>query len=172
MKPFMKQLRKNEKAKDTVDIRDKLGIYSGVGLYQDNDNCNYTYNLSEFASHVCYSVFISEEKCIFPEPTPYGIFLVKQFVKEHYNESYKALSIYDTISGSSLKISNPLGAIIDDITDIIGAIALIENSFVRFIGIDEESKEFVVGMTFATHRLDSPCVYYKWGNGKLVPETN
>ncbi len=44
----MKQMRKNEKAKGTVDIRDKLGIYSGVGLYQDNDNCNYTYNLSEF----------------------------------------------------------------------------------------------------------------------------
>ena len=168
---FMKQVRKNEKSKDTVDIRDKLGICSGYfGLYQDSNNCNYTYDLSKFANlSFC---FISEEKCIFPEPTPYGVFLAKQFVKEHYNESYNALSIYDTISSSLLKISNPLGAIIDDITDIIGAIALIENSFVRFIGIDEESKEFVVGMTFATHRLDAPCVYYKWGNGKLVPETN
>lgn len=170
MKPFMKQMFKDEKITETVDIRKRLGL-NQVRLYSDSDNCNYTYDLSKFVDYIITSFFINEEKCIFPEPTPYSVFFVKQFVKEHYNESYKSLSIYDTISGSLLKISNPLGAIIDDITDIIGAIALIENSFVHFIGIDDENKGFVVGMAFATHRLNAHCVYYKWDNGKLVPET-
>lgn len=146
-----------------------MGLY-GVSLYGDNDNCNCAYDLRDYSLSVD-SLFLDSNKCIYYKPSLHSIFTVKPFIKEHYSESYKTLSIYDTITTEMITLVNPLGSILDDITDIIGTIALIEGTFVQFIGIDEENKRFVVGMAFARHHLDSShsSLNYKWTGGRLEP---
>ncbi len=91
-----------------------------------------------------------------------GLKEIRLFLQEHFSAEY-TLSIYDTIEQSCIEITCDF----DDMVDVIAYASSVEHDFPAWIGVNELSDSYVVGMAFTRGRLSAPGIY-EWNNGKLI----
>ena len=102
-----------------------------------------------------------------PERLKYGddgIKGIKDFLKKNRNEVY-TLAIYDLIEENTLEIKCKY----DEIVEVIEKIITIEHDYPEWIGINELSESYVIGMNFTRGMFHPPAIYeYKDGNLKEI----
>ena len=79
---------------------------------------------------------------------------IKDFLNQNYNETY-TLSIYDMLQQSTVEIE----CSINDMLPIIMKIVNIEKDFPDWIGVNEISESYVVGMNLTRGHIHAPGIY-------------
>ena len=92
---------------------------------------------------------------------PEGLAEIKQILNENRNDSY-SLSLYDILTDKVARIECPF----EEMLQIICFAIDMEHDYPDWIGIDETSKSYIVGLRFTRGRLETPAVY-KTEDGKL-----
>lgn len=87
---------------------------------------------------------------------------IQKFLSENNKEGY-TLSLYDLITQTTTEIE----CTFNEILPIIMQATNIEKDFPEWIGINELTKSFVVGLNFTRGRLHT-LSNYKYVNGNLV----
>ena len=87
---------------------------------------------------------------------------IRDFLKQHYSKDY-TLSIFDTIAQTTIEVICDF----DDMVDVIVYVANVEHDFPAWIGINEISESYVVGIAFTRGRLSTPSIR-KWKNNTLM----
>lgn len=87
---------------------------------------------------------------------------IRNFLKKNYFETY-TLSIFDTIKASTIEVV----CTFDEIVDVIVYVSHVEHDFPAWIGVNELSNSYVVGLAFTRGRLRTPSVC-KWQNNMLL----
>ncbi len=93
-----------------------------------------------------------------------GFSEINSFLQEQYQEGY-TLSIYDTISQSTIEVRCSF----EDMLSVVMYVSSLEHDFPAWIGVNELSKSYVVGMSFSRGRLHAPSICeYKKGKLNLI----
>lgn len=87
---------------------------------------------------------------------------IRDFLKQHYSKDY-TLSIFDTITQTTIEVIYHF----DDMVDVIVYVANVEHDFPAWIGINEISESYVIGIAFTRGRLSTPSIR-KWKNNTLM----
>lgn len=87
---------------------------------------------------------------------------IKDFLKKNYHEDY-TLSIYNNLEQSTIEVICDF----DSMMDVILYVTNVEHDFPAWIGVNELSDSYVVGMDFTRGRLHTPSVC-EWKDGRLV----
>lgn len=87
---------------------------------------------------------------------------IGKFLKDNYSEEY-TLSIYDEIGQAAIEVICDF----DSMVDVIAYVSNVEHDFPNWIGKNELSDSYVVGMKFTRGNLKAPSVC-EWVDGKLV----
>jgi len=91
---------------------------------------------------------------------------IRSFLQEHYQEDY-TLSIYDIASQATIEVKCSF----EDIVDAILYVSTVEKDFPAWIGVNELSNSYVVGINFSRGQLHTPSICeYKNGKFKIVEE--
>ena len=99
-----------------------------------------------------------------PKMLPYGqegLAEIKKFLEENRHEGY-TLSLYNILEECAAEIDCSF----DEIFQIICYAVDAEHDFPAWIGVNELSESYVVGLNFTRGRIQTPAVY-KAENGKL-----
>lgn len=91
-----------------------------------------------------------------------GMSEIRSFLNEHKEDDY-TLSIYNILEEATMEIMCSF----EEMLDVIMWVSSLEHDFPAWIGKNELSDSYVVGMNFTRGNLRTPSVY-KWENGKLV----
>jgi hypothetical protein len=87
---------------------------------------------------------------------------IADFLKENRKEKY-SLSIYNSLEQSTIEVI----CSVDDIVDVVAYISCVEHDFPMWIGVNELTESYVVGMEFTRGVLTTPSIC-KWKEGKLI----
>lgn len=91
-----------------------------------------------------------------------GLDEIRDFLRQHCFKDY-TLSIFDTIGQGTIEVICE----INDIVDVIAYVSNVEHEFPAWIGVNELSDSYVVGMAFTRGHLNTPTIY-KWKNNTLI----
>lgn len=91
-----------------------------------------------------------------------GIREIRKFLEMYHYEDF-TLSIYDIIAQSTIEVICSF----NEIMDVIVYVSTIEHDFPAWIGINELSESYVVGMSFCSGCLTAPSIK-KWENNALL----
>ena len=90
----------------------------------------------------------------------------EKFFKDNFREGYK-LQIYnnfeDNFDGNTCEILCKY----EDMVDVLNYVVHLEHDYPSWIGIDDNSNSYVIGMSFTRGRINTPGTY-EWKNSKLV----
>ena len=87
---------------------------------------------------------------------------IRKFLKDNYDEEY-TLSIYDNMGQATIEVICGF----DSMVDVIKYVSNAEHDFPEWIGKNELSDSYVVGLNFTRGNFKTPSVY-EWKDGKLV----
>ena len=87
---------------------------------------------------------------------------IKDFLEKNYNKDY-TLSIYNNLEQATIEVICDF----DRMVDVILYVVNVEHDFPAWIGVNELSDSYVVGMDFTRGRLRTPSVC-EWKDGRLV----
>ena len=87
---------------------------------------------------------------------------IKDFLNQNYHKDY-TLSIYNNLEQSAMEVICDF----DSMMDVIFYVVNVEHDFPAWIGVNELSDSYVVGLNFTRGHLHTPSVY-KWKGGKLI----
>ena len=87
---------------------------------------------------------------------------IRDFLKNNYHKGY-TLSIYDNIEKATIEVICDF----DSMVNVIIYVSNTENNFPAWIGVDELSESYVVGMDFLRGYLRTPSVC-EWKDDRLV----
>ena len=87
---------------------------------------------------------------------------IRDFLNKHYNENY-TLSIFDTMKEVNIEVVCNFS----EMVDVIMYVSNMEHDFPAWIGVNELSDSYVVGLAFTRGHLEAPSIY-KWENNKLI----
>lgn len=90
-----------------------------------------------------------------------GFLEIEQFLSKNRRDDY-TLSIYNILEGCTMEIDCPFEEMLQAITTVTN----IEHDFPAWIGINELSESYVVGLNFTRGSLETPGVY-KFEDGKF-----
>ena len=93
-----------------------------------------------------------------------GIHEIKEFIDTYHHKEY-TLSIYNILEQATIEITCDINSIID----IVHYVSNLEHTFPEWIGINELSDSYVVGMEFTRGHLHTPSIC-EWKNGQLIPK--
>ena len=92
-----------------------------------------------------------------------GLSMMKQFIEENAHENW-SLSIFDSLTQSTIEIDCSMS----EMPAIVAYIYNLENAYpMNFIGENQMTESYVVGMTCTRGTLNIPGMY-KAENGKLI----
>lgn len=91
-----------------------------------------------------------------------GFEQIKKFLEKNYNKEY-TLSIYNTLEQATIEVICDF----DNMVDVIAYVSNVEHDFPEWIGVNELSDSYVVGMNFTRGDLKTPSVY-EWKDNKLI----
>ena len=91
-----------------------------------------------------------------------GLEEIREFLKENYHEEY-TLSIYNIPERATVEVVCNF----ESMTDVILYVTNLEHDFPAWIGVNELSDSYVVGMYFTRGRLHTTSVC-EWKDGRLV----
>lgn len=86
---------------------------------------------------------------------------IKAFLKNYHREGY-TLSIFNMAENNAVDVNCKF----DEIIDVIVRVSEIEHDFPSWIGINELSDSYVVGMNFTRGIIHTPAIY-RYKNGEL-----
>ena len=87
---------------------------------------------------------------------------ISKFLEENYDEEY-TLSIYDIMGQATIEVVCDFNSMLD----VIAYVSNVEHDFPEWIGVNELSDSYVVGLKFARGTLKTPSVC-EWKDSKLV----
>lgn len=87
---------------------------------------------------------------------------IRFFLKKYYSKGY-TLSIFDTINKATIEVVCDF----EDMVDVVAYVSEVEHNFPTWIGVNELSESYVVGMAFTRGRLSTPSLL-KWKNNELL----
>lgn len=87
---------------------------------------------------------------------------IRKFLNDNYNKDY-TLSIFDMLGQTLIEVI----ADFDSMIDVVAYVINTEHDFPAWIGVNELSDSYVVGMNFTRGNLETSAVY-EWKDGKLV----
>lgn len=117
------------------------------------------------SEHLRYTVELRGVENMIPMRLTYGnegFNEIRDFLKKHYYKNY-TLSIFDTIAQATIEVTCDF----DDMVDVIIHVSNVEHDFPAWIGVNELSDSYVVGIAFTRGRLSTPSIR-KWENNKLL----
>ena len=79
---------------------------------------------------------------------------IERFPHDNFHEGY-TLSLYNILEESTAEIVCPFEEMLQVITTVVN----IEHDFPAWIGVNELSESYVVGMNFTRGRLETPGIY-------------
>ncbi len=79
---------------------------------------------------------------------------IERFLHDNFHEGY-TLSLYNILEESTAEIACPF----EEMLSAIATAANIEHDFPAWIGINELSESYVVGLKFTRGRLETPGIY-------------
>lgn len=103
--------------------------------------------------------------CMLPVQLTYGnegFKEIQEFLKQNYHKDY-TLSIYNNCEQTTVEII----CTYEDMLDVIIYVANVEHDFPDWIGVNELSDSYVVGMNFTRGHLHTPSVC-EWNGSRLV----
>lgn len=86
---------------------------------------------------------------------------IRDFLNQNYHDGY-TLSIYDNLQQSTVEII----CAVNEMVNAIMYVSSVEHDFPAWIGVNEWSDSYVVGMDFTRGRILTPSVC-EYNNGKL-----
>lgn len=87
---------------------------------------------------------------------------IEEFLKDNYDKDY-TLSIFDMIEQATIEVICDF----DQMLDVIMYVSNAEHDFPAWIGKNELSESYVVGINFTRGNLTTPSVC-EWKGGRLV----
>lgn len=87
---------------------------------------------------------------------------IQEFLKQNFHKNY-TLSIYNICEQATVDVI----CVYEDMLDVIIYITNVEHDFPAWIGVNELSGSFVLGMEFTRGNLHTPSIC-EWKNGRLV----
>ncbi len=87
---------------------------------------------------------------------------IKKFLNENYKKGY-TLSIFNLLDQATIEVICDF----DSMMDVIAYVTNVEHDFPEWIGVNELSDSYVVGMKFVRGRLKTPSIC-EWQEGKLI----
>lgn len=90
---------------------------------------------------------------------------IKDFLKNNYHEGY-TLSIFNNLEQATVEIACDF----DSMVEVITYVTNVEHDFPEWIGVNELSDSYVLGMNFTRGSIKTPSVC-EWKNGRLVSVT-
>ena len=91
-----------------------------------------------------------------------GIQEIRDFLKKNYQDNY-SLSIYNILEQDTIEVMCDFENMVDVILYVVKA----EHDFPTWIGVNELSDSYVVGLNFTRGHLHTPSVC-EWKDGKLI----
>ena len=91
-----------------------------------------------------------------------GFVEISRFLKKNYNKEY-TLSIYNELEQATVEVICDY----DSMIDVIAYVSNIEHDFPAWIGVNELSNSYVVGMNFTRGLIKTPSVC-EWKNNRLI----
>ena len=91
-----------------------------------------------------------------------GLKEIRDFLKKNYREDY-TLSIFDILEGYALEVVCDF----ENMLDVIAYVVNLEHDFPAWIGINELSESYVVGLNFTRGHISTMSVY-EWKNNRPV----
>jgi len=92
---------------------------------------------------------------------PEGFKEIKKFLEENRDDEY-TLSIYNEMDQSTVEVICRF----EEMVDVVAFVSNVEHDFPDWIGKNELSDSYVVGMNFTRGNIHTPSVC-KWVDGKL-----
>ena len=87
---------------------------------------------------------------------------IRNFLNENYNKEY-TLSIYNNLEQATIEVICDF----ESMVDVIAYVSSVEHDFPEWIGVNELSDSYVVGMNFTRGNLKTPSVC-EWKDNKLI----
>ena len=87
---------------------------------------------------------------------------IQDFLKQNYHEDY-TLSIYNSCEQATVEVI----CAYEEMLDVIMYVTNVEHDFPAWIGVNELSDSYVVGIDFTRGHLHTPSVC-EWKEGRLV----
>lgn len=87
---------------------------------------------------------------------------ISDFLKNNYHKDY-TLSIFNSLEQATIEVICDF----DSMVDVIMYVSNVEHDFPVWIGVNELSDSYVVGMDFTRGHLHTPSVC-EWKDGRLV----
>lgn len=87
---------------------------------------------------------------------------IREFLKQNYNKDY-TLSIFDMTEEYNLEVVCDFESMID----VIAYVVSVEHDFPAWIGVNELSESYVVGLNFTRGHLSTMAIY-EWKGNRLV----
>ena len=87
---------------------------------------------------------------------------IQDFLKQNYHKDY-TLSIYNNCEQATVEVI----CAYEEMLDVIMYVTNMEHDFPAWIGVNELSDSYVVGMDFTRGRLHTPSIC-EWKEGRLV----
>ena len=87
---------------------------------------------------------------------------IRKFLEENYNKEY-TLSIYNNLEQATVEVICDF----ESMVEVIAYVSNVEHDFPEWIGVNEISESYVVGMNFSRGNLKTPSVY-EWKEDKLI----
>lgn len=87
---------------------------------------------------------------------------IQEFLKQNYRKNY-TLSIYNNCEHATVEVI----CAYEDMLDVIIYVTNVEHDFPAWIGENELSDSYVVGMNFTRGHLHTPSIC-EWKDGRLV----
>ena len=95
-----------------------------------------------------------------------GIQEISKFLNDNYQEGY-SLSIYNILEQDTIEVICDF----DSMVDVILYIVNVEHDFPIWIGVNELSDSYVVGLNFTRGRFHTPSVC-EWKDGRLIEKND
>lgn len=87
---------------------------------------------------------------------------IKEFLEQNYHKDY-TLSIYNNCEQATVEVI----CAFEEMLDVIMYVTNVEHDFPAWIGVNELSDSYVVGMDFTRGHLHTPSIC-EWKEGRLV----
>lgn len=87
---------------------------------------------------------------------------IKEFLNKNYHEGY-TLSIYNKLDQNTVEVICDF----KNMLDVISYVSNVEHDFPEWIGVNELSESYVVGIDFTRGHIKTPSVY-EWNNETLI----
>ena len=91
-----------------------------------------------------------------------GIEEIRDFLKKNYQKDY-SLSLFNICEGTTIEVVCDF----ESMVDVILYVVRIEHDFPMWIGVNDLSESYVVGLNFTRGHLHTPSIC-EWNNGKLI----